>query len=329
MIYILSPSTDPAFNLALEQYAFDDLPKNEEYFMLWQNDNTIVVGKNQNTWAEINAAYVKEHGIKVVRRLSGGGAVFHDLGNVNFTFITDCEDISKLDLSKYCEAMAAAVRRLGADAQAAGRNDILIDGKKISGNSQYIKDGRVMHHGTLLFDSDLSKLGAALVTKDKYISPAKVDSVYSRVTNIKDHLPDKIGISDFKNVLARSVMGEDDISAYELTTEELEKINKIKEERYDTWEWNYGSSPDFQVIRERRVPSCGKVSVGMDVHDGKITEIAFSGDFFGLKDHRDLADLLKGVLLTVPALEKRMADIDAGEYFRGLTNRELIDIMIL
>ncbi len=329
MIYISSPWTDPAFNLALEQYVFDRLPKDNEYFMLWQNDNTIVIGKNQNTWAEINNRYVDEHGIKVVRRLSGGGAVYHDLGNVNFTFITDAGDASSLDLGKYCEAMAAAIRRLGADARAVGRNDITIDGKKVSGNSQYIKDGRVMHHGTLLFASDLSKLGDALVTKDKYKSAAKVDSVYSRVTNIRNYLPKDITLDEFKDELVKSVFGGREAEAYEFSENDLDEIKEIKKERYDTWEWNYGSSPDFEVIRERRVPKCGKVSVGMDIQKGRISDIAFSGDFFGLKDHRALAERLKGCLLIRPMLEERIENIDVGEYFAGLTNKDLIDIMIL
>ena len=155
-------STDPDFNLALEQYVFDTLPRDRNYFMLWRNDNAVIVGRHQNTLAEVNEPYIKEHGIRVVRRLSGGGAVYHDLGNLNFTYIQDSASGIQLDLAMFCRPLAQAISALGAAAEVNGRNDITIDGKKFSGNAQYVKDGRVMHHGTIMFDSDLSRAGLAL-----------------------------------------------------------------------------------------------------------------------------------------------------------------------
>ena len=150
MYYLESGSHDPGFNLALEQYVFDRLDRAHAYCMLWQNDNAIIVGKNQNTVGEINAAYVKEHGIRVVRRLSGGGAVYHDLGNINFTFIVDSGATAAFDFSTFCRPIVKALEHFGVHAEINGRNDMTIDGKKFSGNSQYGKQGRTMHHGTIL-----------------------------------------------------------------------------------------------------------------------------------------------------------------------------------
>ena len=162
MTFIEVKTTDPDFNLALEQYVFDQMPRNRGYFMLWQNDNAIIVGRHQNTLAEINEAFVREHGIRVVRRLSGGGAVYHDMGNLNFTYIVDASGGARLDLKLFCQPVADALGALGVQAEVNGRNDITIGGQKFSGNAQYVREGRVMHHGTILFDSDLSVVGQAL-----------------------------------------------------------------------------------------------------------------------------------------------------------------------
>ena len=199
VVFIESNSNDPRFNLALEQYVFDEMPKDREYFWLWQNHNTIVVGKHQNTAQEINQTYVREHGITVVRRLSGGGAVYHDMGNVNFTFIADTGDMETLNLHAFCTPVVNTLEQIGVKAEVSGRNDITIDGKKFSGNSQYIKHGRIMHHGTLMFDSDLSVVSKALqVSSDKYESKG-FKSVKSRVTNIKPYAPADMDMN-FKTV---------------------------------------------------------------------------------------------------------------------------------
>ena len=197
---IQSPSTDPRFNLALEQYIFDQMPRNRSYLMLWRNDQTIVVGKHQDTFAEINADYVRANQIQVVRRLSGGGAVYHDLGNVNFTFIADHTG-SDFDFSTFCRPVVKALHSIGVPAEINGRNDMTLDGKKFSGNSQYMKHGRVMHHGTLMFHSDLEVVSQALaVSKDK-IESKGLKSVRSRVTNIKPYVQEDITTADFFRIL--------------------------------------------------------------------------------------------------------------------------------
>ena len=206
--YLDLMTTDPSYNLAMEQYVFDCLPRDRMYFMLWQNDNAIIVGKYQNTIAEINEEAVRERGIRVVRRLSGGGAVYHDMGNLNFTFITDVGESNALDLKLFCEPVVRTLATLGVKAEVNGRNDITIDGKKFSGNSQYIRQGRVMHHGTIMFDSDLSVVSEALRVDPTKIQTKGIRSVRSRVTNVVEHLPEKVTLPEFRRILLENILKE-------------------------------------------------------------------------------------------------------------------------
>ena len=215
--YLDLMTTDPSYNLAMEQYVFDCLPRDRMYFMLWQNDNAIIVGKYQNTIAEINEEAVRERGIRVVRRLSGGGAVYHDMGNLNFTFITDVGESNALDLKLFCEPVVRTLATLGVKAEVNGRNDITIDGKKFSGNSQYIRQRRVMHHGTIMFDSDLSVVSEALRVDPTKIQTKGIRSVRSRVTNVAEHLPEKVTLPEFRRILLENILKENPGEAYPLT----------------------------------------------------------------------------------------------------------------
>ena len=241
--YLDLMTTDPSYNLAMEQYVFDCLPRDRMYFMLWQNDNAIIVGKYQNTIAEINEETVRERGIRVVRRLSGGGAVYHDMGNLNFTFITDVGESNALDLKLFCEPVVRTLATLGVKAEVNGRNDITIDGKKFSGNSQYIRQGRVMHHGTIMFDSDLSVVSEALRVDPTKIQTKGIRSVRSRVTNVAEHLPEKVTLPEFRRILLENILKENPGEAYPLTQDDLAAVEKLRAERYATWDWNYGFSP--------------------------------------------------------------------------------------
>lgn len=206
--YLDLMTTDPSYNLAMEQYVFDCLPRDRMYFMLWQNDNAIIVGKYQNTISEINEEAVRERGIRVVRRLSGGGAVYHDMGNLNFTFITDAGGSGTLDMKLFCEPVVRTLAALGVRAEVNGRNDITIDGKKFSGNSQYLRQGRVMHHGTIMFDSDLSVVGEALRVDPTKIQTKGIRSVRSRVTNVAEHLPERVTLPEFRRILLENILRE-------------------------------------------------------------------------------------------------------------------------
>lgn len=327
MRYIESSVTDPSFNLALEQYAFDVLAAEQDIFMLWRNENAIIVGKHQNTVAEINLPLVGKRGIRVVRRLSGGGAVYHDLGNVNFTFIVAAGNVAAFDFASFCRPVVRALAALGVTAEINGRNDMTIDGKKFSGNAQYCKRGRVMHHGTILYDSDLSVVGEALrVSKDK-IESKGLKSVRSRVTNVKDFMQEDIPVEGFIRELRMAMFRENTMEPYALTREDLAAIRKLQREVYDTWDWNYGASPAYSITKERRVEGCGTISAHMNVEKGVITDIAFYGDYFGNADSSALAALLKGRRAEAGDLAQALADVSLGEYFHNLEKEDLLAIL--
>ena len=324
--YIHVTSTDPAFNLALEEYVFDRLPRDRQYFLFWQNRNAIIIGKHQNTLAEINETYVREHDIRVVRRLSGGGAVYHDLGNLNFTWITDAEDGAQVDLGKFCQPVAEALRSLGADAQVSGRNDILIDGQKISGNAQYIREGRVMHHGTLLFDSELSTLGNALKVDPAKIQAKGVQSVRSRVTTIRPHLASGVTLADFQQCILEHLFPVG-VMEYRLTDADLAAIEDIKRTRYDTWEWNYGASPPCALIRKLRIEGCGIVEAHIRQEKGRIASLEFRGDFFSTIEPEVLATQLLGLRLTEEDCRPVLERADVSRFFAGAQTPDILMLL--
>lgn len=327
MVYIRSSSINPYFNLALEQYVFDFLPRTETYFMLWQNDNTIVVGKHQNTAGEINAAFVKEHGINVVRRLSGGGAVYHDLGNVNYTFIMDAGKSNELDISAFCKPVVDALRPLGITAEISGRNDITIDGKKFSGNSQYLKDGRVMHHGTIMYNSNLDTVEKALCVSEDKIMSKGVCSVRSRVTNIADHMDKIISTEGFIARIRDSVL-DGDSETFQLCGKDIEAVNKLCNEKYSTWEWNYGKSPRYTVRKERRIEGVGKIILDMNVENGVLTGFDSFGDFFG--DGADnVSKAICGVRMSETELLSALESVDVDKSWHKLTAKQLVNLILL
>ncbi|MPL94273.1 Lipoate-protein ligase LplJ [bioreactor metagenome] len=327
MYYLESASTDPTYNLALEEYVFNELPRTGEYFMLWRNHNAIVVGKHQNTAEEVCLPFVRQHNVKVVRRLSGGGAVYHDLGNLNYTFVRDASG-GQLDLAAFCVPVVQALHHLGVEAVLSGRNDITIDGKKFSGNAQYLREGRVMHHGTLMFDSDLEVLANALNVSADKIESKGVKSVRSRVTNIRAHLKRDMSVSEFKSVLLDYMIKANGMRPYPLTPQDQEGILALKRLRYDTWDWNYGASPPFRIRKERRVEGCGILQIFMEAEGGVITAFSVRGDFFSTGDPDELGRALLGVRLREEDLSTALADLDVDFYFKNLNRNGLIDIIL-
>lgn len=328
MKYIENYSNDPRYNLAFEEYCFKYLPRDEDYLLLWINSPAIIIGKNQNTIEEVNSEYIKMKGIQVVRRITGGGAVYHDLGNLNFSIITNAEG-SKIDFKKYNISILEALIKLGVKCELSGRNDITIEGKKFSGIAQSIWKDRVLNHGTLLFNTELDVLNNALNVKKDKIESKGVKSVKSRVTNIKDHLNVDVDIEEFREILARSILNTDDVEAktLKLNEEQLQEIDKLFQEKYSTWEWNYGSSPPFNYKNYRRFPF-GSVEVRLEVKHGSISECKIYGDFFGTEDISILEKRLIGQKYEKEGLGKFLKEIDLKEYFGGIRKEDFLDLLI-
>lgn len=320
-------TTNPAFNLALEQYVFDTLPRDRSWFLLWQNHNAIVIGRHQNTLAEINEEAVRARGITVVRRLSGGGAVYHDLGNLNFTFIQDAAQGGQLDMGLFCRPVAQALRAMGVEAQVNGRNDITIDGQKFSGNSQYIREDRVMHHGTILYSSDLDTVGQVLRVDPEKITAKGVRSVRSRVTTVQAHMDPHLPLERFKARLLEEIARERPMEPYALTEADVAAVEAIKKARYDRWEWNYGVSPPCDLLRRRRVEGCGLVEAHIHLVEGCVAAVSFFGDFFSAAEPEELAELLRGCPLREEALQNRLEGVDVSRYFAGLTGDGLVSLL--
>ncbi|MDR0758700.1 MAG: lipoate--protein ligase [Treponema sp.] len=327
MYYIPGAGYDAPLNLALEQYVFDRLDRGRSYMMLWQNANAVIVGKHQNTAAEINAPYVKAHDIQVVRRLSGGGAVYHDLGNVNFTFIADAAG-QQFDFAFFCHPVVRALRSLGVNAEISGRNDMTIDGMKFSGNAQYIKQGRVMHHGTIMFDSDLNVLSQALRVSSDKIESKGLKSIHSRVTNVRPHLARDCGTEQFIAVLEAQLKEYFDVWTIPPETINIDDVRRIREEVYATWEWNYGYSPAYSITKKRRFDGVGEIEARMEISDGRIQHLAFFGDFFARKERAELIDLLIGVNLNETSLEEALLQVSVDDYFQNLGKKDFINLVV-
>ena len=317
--------TDAAWNLALEQYVFDVLPKEHNYFMLWQNARAVIVGRHQNTLREVNEAYIREHGVQVIRRLSGGGAVYHDMGNLNFTFIQDAHS-TRLDLSLFCKPVAEALCALGADAEVNGRNDITLDGKKISGNAQYVRNGRIMHHGTLLFDADLEAATQALTPNAEKIKAKGVASVRSRMTTLKEHLPEGVNLVQFKQTFLEQLFAGQRMEPYELTAEDCAAVEALRQERYGTRQWNYGAEPPCDLLHKGRIEGCGTVELHLQIRDGKIAAAAFHGDFFG--EPADLARRFIGQEPTAEGYAAALSDTDVSQHLKNCTNEQLLALLL-
>jgi len=328
MYYIRSESTDATYNLALEQFVFDELSHDHSYLMLWQNANAVIVGKFQNTVAEVNADYVKSHGIQVVRRLSGGGAVYHDLGNINYTIISNAKDES-LNLALFCQPVISVLQSLGVNAEASGRNDMTIEGMKFSGNSQYIKLGRVLHHGTILFDSDLRMLSRALVVSNEKIESKGIKSVRSRVTNVRPHLAKDCSVEEFLGILELKLIGQLEAQPVPPDVIDTGKVRQLQEARYGSWHWNYGASPEYSICLKRRFADVGEIEVRMKVEKGVIKDITFFGDYFASTDQEDLIEKLRGVYRNEPAISTALSGVNVERYFSNLKNEDFISLLLV
>jgi len=323
---ILNDSKDPRFNLALEEYVLKYLDTDEDFVLLWQNENSVIIGRNQNTIEEINTRYVKDHDVNVIRRITGGGAVYHDLGNLNFSFVTKTLKDNLNNYKKFTEPVIKALNTFGVPAEFHGRNDVVVEGKKISGNAQSFYKNKMLHHGTILFDADLSIIADVLNVKPDKIASKGIKSNRARVTNIKPYLKEDVDMGEFKETLLKYLLDTNNITnhVYHLTNEDYNKIHQLMDERYNNWEWNYGESPEFSLVKEGRYAG-GKLEFHLDVKDGTIKDLRIFGDFLGTKDLSTLEASLKGIPYNEEAVKTVISQEPLNEYFFNITMEDIIN----
>jgi len=321
--------TDPQINLAIEEYILENFGEKDTYLLFYVNSPSIIIGRNQNTIEEINTDYVDEQGIKVVRRLSGGGAVYHDEQNLNFSFITKDDGNSFQNFAKFTQPVVDALNNIGVPVELQGRNDLAVEGRKISGNAMFSTRGRMFSHGTLMLDSQLEELTKALKVKKIKIESKGIKSIRSRVANIAEYLDNPISMDEFKELILRYIFDVEDVNdvpQYVLTDEDWAKIHEISEKRYQQWEWNYGKSPSFNYQESKKFPG-GLVDVRLDVKKGIIENCTIFGDFFGLGDVKVLEDALTGVRHNRDAVKEAVDQVDVSHYLGRISKEEFLELL--
>ncbi|MBZ2201957.1 MAG: lipoate--protein ligase [Lentilactobacillus hilgardii] len=335
MYYYVMKSNDIRRNLATEQYLMNEINFDEPLLLFYIEGPCIIVGRNQNTLEEINKKYVDEHGIVVTRRLSGGGAVYQDLGNLCFSFVVDSDSEEFGDFKSFVQPVVDALHDMGAtSAEVSGRNDILVDGKKFSGNAMYTKGGKTFSHGTLMLDVDLSVIPNALTVPEDKIKSKGIKSVRSRVTNLKPYLAPEyqnLTTPEFRDRLLKELFHVEDLNQikdkeYHLTDEDKKGIDKIFDDVYNNWNWVYGNSPEF-TVKKRQHFTNGTIDARFQVDDGKVSNVTFFGDFFGPKDTTELADKLKGVRFERADVSNALKDVDLNQYFTGIPEEDFLDML--
>lgn len=333
MIFVPNNSHDPRINLAIETYLLKEKPLEEPILLFYINEPSIIIGRNQNTIEEINQEYVEAKGIHVVRRLSGGGAVYHDYGNLNFSFIMPDDGNSFRDFAKLTQPIIQALHELGVEgAELKGRNDLVINDLKFSGNAMYATAGRMFAHGTLMFDSDIDEVVNALKVRKDKIESKGIKSIRSRVTNIKPFLAEakqNMTTEEFSDEILLKIFGVaavEQIKTYQLTESDWGKIQQISDEYYRNWDWNYGNSPEFNLERQQRF-SIGSIEAKMDVAEGVIKKIKIHGDFFGLGEIADVEALLTGVKYEKATIAAVFEKIDVKKYFGNIEKNDLVALL--
>ncbi len=323
--YLETGSVDPCYNLALEQYVLEHCLEGD-WLLLWQNANTVVIGLNQNAAEEINPAFVEQHGITVVRRMTGGGAVYHDLGNLNYSFICDVGNAEELTIRRFTDPVCRALAAMGVKAETGGRNDILVSGKKVSGVAQRIEGGRILHHGTLLFDSDPQMISGALRADPAKFQSKSAKSVRSRVGNLRDFLPGEADLPRFRERLLQELT-RDGLIHETLSEEALAAVRKLAEEKYRSWDWTYGRSPDYSFRNRARFPG-GTLEVRMNIRKGLIEGIAFYGDFMATAPLTGLCEALRGTRLEPGALSRVLSGFSLPALFGGIREEEVLALIL-
>ena len=321
MLLVYNEKTDPAYNLALEETLLTC--GTEEYFVLWRNRPTVVIGRHQDALAEIDLEYLNQENVRLVRRMSGGGAVYHDLGNVNYSYLSSEGIEGFADFSRFCRPVLAALSSLGVQVELSGRNDLTIEGKKISGNAQYRHQNRLLHHGTLLYSTDFSQLSKALKPDPEKLQGKGVQSVRSRVCNISEYMQEKVTVEEFISRLQSYILGYfDNIKLVTVSEQTHRAAEALAERKYRNDAWTLGHNKEYQFKNSARFP-WGRVLVSFNVKEGAIEDIKFSGDFFSGRELSQLESHLCGVLHTPAAVAQALNGISVNDYISGSTADEL------
>ncbi len=325
MLIIDSPSDNAYFNIASEEYLLGKYPK-EDIFLLYINAPSIIIGKFQNTLAEINLDYVNENNIKVVRRMSGGGAVYHDTGNLNFSFHTLLGNHDFMDFSTFTQPVVSLLNKLDIPAKLEGRNDLLVDGKKFSGNAKLAKNGKMIQHGTILIDSQMEVLSDALkVNPLKFVDKA-VKSNRARVTNLIGYLPSGFTTVHFKELLIEEMKLENpEAKISTFSPVDIENIEKLIKEKYETWDWNFGFSPNYNFKKAIKIPA-GFIELHLDVHKGYIERAKIFGDFFASKSIHEIENLLVGKKHELEEIDLLLRSVDLTAYFGQVDASEILTL---
>ncbi len=326
MLYLSTSSTDPADNLALEEYLMEACPEGECIFFLWQSKSAVVVGRYQNTAGQIHPEFIEKNGITVVRRITGGGAVYQDLGNVNYSFIRKGPDL-KRDFQALARPILRSLTELGIHPEFSSRNDITVNGFKISGTAMHVSGNTILHHGTLLFHSDFSVMQQALKVGKEKLASKGVVSVASRVANLADFLPEPISFPEFCERMTQSVLSEEpDSRPLVLTEADRERVEALAA-KYRTWEWNFGASPDYDRFFTGRL-ACGTVE--LYIRTGKaetIGKIRILGDFFCSEDLGEVEKKLTGVHFDPLSVREALRGTDLTRYLTGVSAEALTGLM--
>lgn len=326
MRFLKNNHTNPYYNMAFDEYCLEKLSIEEPVFYLWQNRPSVIVGANQEVKTEVNLDYLKENGIDLVRRVTGGGAVYHDFGNLNYTIVGNSENLEK-DYPEYAGWMAQALQSLGVPATLSGRNDIMVEGRKVSGFAKRVCKTRLMVHGTLMYDVDIETLTKALNPSSIKLQSKGIASVRSRVANLKEYLSDCQDIHSFKNRLEQILSRNYEDQEYILSNQDLESIRQLAEEKFAQKNWIYGHAPKATYHNSAHWP-CGNIQVHMDIASGKITSCRLDGDFIGNLPVSDLEALLIGSPYDRSSIMDCLQNIDIADYFDGVTNQHFVQLIL-